>query len=303
MENTIGEEDLYKMIDELVNPKEPSDIVKKLNSLTSEFIVYLNIKKTGSIYRKATSYCDWESNEKCISVKYKNSIDFNYNIIEEFLRSLYFISEYKDVISNFQNVMIHKTDNLDDKFRTKIIGVLRDHLMHMLYLYLYDFMESSLIFHEHLFDSGLITIYNNKRNDKKLNISVKINTSDSVFKISFTKNSFDKNKSNYIFIGDVTQAYAVESKMTDDFLKRTIVGFITKLDNAKNKIVNKTFEGWIVISLHNMYEQYFKNNENTIKNYISNLLNNNDYKLVVMFVQSKFSIDHIIIYEFLPRIK
>lgn len=123
LEERAGKETVNKLMNELntYKPESAYEILNKIHSLIGEITVFFELSKKYKNIRKINSMGDWECNNSIVSVKSKLILDFNYQIIENFIKSLFYIEE-NYILRKYGEIEIKDSyKNIDDVFLKKII--------------------------------------------------------------------------------------------------------------------------------------------------------------------------------------
>ncbi|MCG2790301.1 MAG: hypothetical protein L6305_00940, partial [Actinomycetia bacterium] len=122
MEKSIGENNLSELFHELkIQKNDPAQITTKIHSLYGEIFAFSELIKKYNKVVKIKEFGDWLCDDNTvISVKTKNELDHNYELIENALRALYFIKE-NNVLRKYNNIEIGDGKNIDDKFRNNVL--------------------------------------------------------------------------------------------------------------------------------------------------------------------------------------
>jgi len=267
------------------------EISKKLSSLEKEIIVYSFLRrkycKEYTKIQKIFKIGDWKcsnnsGNELIISVKAKLELDFNFQIIENYLKGMFHIEE-NSILRDFNHVSISKGKNLTDSFRKQIISYLEEKFIE-------DFVN--------ILGDGLFI----EENRELENLKVKIQFSrvkrpevsfhfstefGNEIKITF-KNDPNKNKDIVDFDCDMNTFFKGE-EMDLKALKNWIGGHLGGFDKGYAK--KKDFVGIFFYPVHHKHIDYLNQNSDVVKMELEEFIRHKEYPIIVIFYpQHKF--DH-----------
>lgn len=130
LEDDLGEDNLRGVFRELEKSKasDADQINVKIDSLWGEISVFNSLKKRYSLVEKLDEIGDWLCDGSTIlSVKTKLDLDLNYELIENSIKSLYFLEENDDMI-RYNTISLMRPIHIDHAFREKIIWFIENHL-------------------------------------------------------------------------------------------------------------------------------------------------------------------------------
>jgi len=300
LEEHIGKDNLYSLFNELKKQKkDPAGIITKIQSINGEIFVFSEIAKKYSRVEKIEKDGDWLCDDNTIiSVKTKNELELNYQIIENILRSLYFIKE-NTVLRKYNNIDIQEGRDIDDKFRNNILIFLNSGLIDFI-----DFSDKQIFKWDYLklettkffFNDGKQQGYINAEvqifdNNIGRNISILLKEDrngekeEQKHQIKFILNKF--NDENTLGVSFDTDVYWVneDNKINWQILKKTIDDYLAKFNksyrNLKRK--NNKFIGWINIIIHPKYESYILDSKE-LKKDIKDIIGEKEYKIIITFI-------------------
>jgi len=296
MEKSIGEKNLSELFYELkIQKSDPSQITTKIHSLFGEIFTYSELIKKYDKVNKIKEHGDWLCNDKTVvSVKTKNELDHNYEIIENTLRALYFIKE-NNVLRKYNNIRIDEGKNIDDKFRNSVIWFINLILSEFINFqdnqintwnnfklettkYYFDnaklqsILEVEIEFFKDNFSKSILSIFlKEDRSGEKESFSHQV-------KLRFN-NWPDKNTLSVLYD---TNVYWVNDKIDYGDLKNSIHDYLKKFDKSYSIInkQNKSLVGWINIFLHSKHEIYISQSED-LKKEIKDITGNKEYKIIL----------------------
>ena len=296
MEESIGENNLSELFNELkIQKSDPSQITTKIHSLFGEIFTYSELIKKYDKVNKIKEHGDWLCNGKTVvSVKTKNELDHNYEIIENTLRALYFIKE-NNVLRKYNNIRIDEGKNIDDKFRNSVIWFINLILSEFINFqdnqintwnnfklettkYYFDnaklqsILEVEVEFFKDNFSKSILSIFlKEDRSGEKESFSHQV-------KLRFN-NWPDKNTLSVLYD---TNVYWVNDKIDYGDLKNSIHDYLKKFDKSYSIInkQNKSLVGWINIFLHSKHEIYISQSED-LKKEIKDMVDNKEYKIIL----------------------
>jgi hypothetical protein len=296
MEESIGENNLSELFNELkIQKSDPSQITTKIHSLFGEIFTYSELIKKYDKVNKIKVHGDWLCNDKTVvSVKTKNELDHNYEIIENTLRALYFIKE-NNVLRKYNNIRIDEGKNIDDKFRNSVIWFINLILSEFI-----NFQDNQINKWNNFKLETTKYYFDNAKLQSILEVEVeffKDNCSKSILSIflkedrSGEKESFSHqvklrfnnwpDKKTLSVLYD-TNAYWVNDKIDYQDLKNSVYDYLRKFDKSyiTLKKQNKNLIGWINIFLHSKHEVYISKSED-LKKEIKDMVDNKEYKIIL----------------------
>jgi len=296
MEKPIGENNLSKLFYELKMQKsDPAQINIKTHSLSGEVFAYFDLIKKFNKVVKIEEHGDWLCDDKTVvSVKTKNALDHNHEIIENAVRALYFIKE-NSFLKKYNHIRIEEGNNIDDKFRTSVTWFINSALSEFIAFQDRQLntwnnfkLETIKYYFDNLKVRSILEVQAEffKDNAKKDVISIFIKEDRSVemqssnhkVKLRF-ENWPDKNTLSVLYDNNV---FWVNGKEDFSYLKIYIQDYLKKFDESYSiiKEQNKNFIGWINISLHPQNEVFILNSEALIKE-IKDIKGNREYKIIL----------------------
>lgn len=296
MEKSIGESNLSELLYELKNQKSDSaQIETKIHSLFGEIFTYSELIKKYNKVDKIKEHGDWLCDDKIVvSVKTKNELDHNYEIIENAIRALYFIKE-NSFLKKYNHIRIEDGKNIDDKFRTSVIWFINSTLSEFINFQdrqLNTWNNFKLETIKYYFDNSKLQSILEveaeffKDNAKKDVISIFIKEDrsgerqSSSHQVKLRFNSWpDKNTLSVTYD---TNVFWVKDKADFSDLKISIQDYLKKFDKSYSIIneQNKNFVGWINIFLHSKHEVFIPNSED-LKKEIKDIKENREYKIIL----------------------
>jgi len=291
IEQHLSKNNLLLYMDELKGQNAPDQVMQKLKSLDYETYVYNELVKKNNNIKKINQIGDWETDKEVISVKSILNLDFNYQIIENFLISLFYIKEY-EIIRKYNSIRIAKIKNFDYKFRNTVLCFLRENLVKIIEKYdktIFDIPFAQEIienYNENL--RIIINSYINDKPNKEISIFFNYNYKDySELEIIFNSDIFN----NILYaISYDTNAFIIESSnFNEGYVIKQIIDKVEKLNEDYKKLIvqvenKKHFEGWITLSRHTKDEEYFLKNEKLFLDKIRIIRNNLDYKIYLSII-------------------
>lgn len=286
IENKFGEENVGELLKELINSnfKYAFEILGKMYSLNGEMFTFYQLSKKYKTIKKTDTVGDWEGDNFLVSVKTKFDLDFNYEIIENCIISLFYIEENKN-LREYGNIRI-KGKNIDDKFRNNVILFLQSNK----FIELFDdshFPEQKYNFNTIDFQFSCNDTGSNK---DKLKVSVTWGYLDlrggKFISVSLKNDSHNieinfKAEKRAICITFPNDVYWEGNKIDRDWLRNYIKGMISKFDKSFEK--NKNFIGWVNIFVHHKYEKDVLNNNEEISEILREVIGNKDYEICILF--------------------
>lgn len=299
MEKSIGKDNLSDLFHELsLQRGSPAGINTKIDSLFGEIYCYSELDRNYNKVVKIKEIGDWLCDENIfISVKTKNDLNFNLEIIENTLRSLYYIKE-NNILREYNNIKVRENKNIDDKFRNNILWFLNSELVKFI-----NFQDNQLERWNNLRQEARRYFFENNEFNSYLNLEVEFFKGDNkkniisfllredrigekeslehLIKIIF-KESSNKKTLSILFDTD-TWWGDPEIRWLD--LKDSINSYLEKFDKCHSYIIrkNKNFIGWINIFLHAKHENYsLKTNE--IMKDVKNIIGKKEYKIILALV-------------------
>lgn len=300
LEERLKEDNLEKLLEELQRTKPSDEANKKIFSLEGEIFVFRELSKKYKNIKKIEEDGDWEYNNTIGSVKSKLCLDFNYRLIENTLRGLFFIKE-NDVLRNYNYIRLGDRKNIGDKFRQKIICFLEEDLNDLLSSLRPNYILEEMRLRRDYYDDKqskdlgylLVNIYEcGNSKDKGIEIIIKEDRPgepelNHKIEIILEKKTKGYPTSNIPYD---TDSYWVDDKIDPEFpnfikdcIEKNVGEFDESFEKVKNKYKNKYFEGWINIAVHAMHENYIIKNSEEIQRYIGNVIGTKDYKIHVAF--------------------
>lgn len=306
IEDLISKENLILYLDELKGQNTPDQIIQKLKSLDYETYVYIELLKENKNVKKINLIGDWQTKNKIVSVKSILELDFNYQIIENFLTSLFYIKEF-EIMREYNSIRLAKIKNFNYSFRNVLLCFLRKNLVKIIGKCDKELINSSFLQETYYDENNNLKIqtysYANNRNNKEITfnfvykneniyseIEMKFESDsfkNSLYGITYDSNSFfmeiDNFNEKYIFkqLGEKIE------KLNEDFCK-----FFTKKQNEIS------FEGWIVFLKHSKDDEYFLQKEKVFVERIKSLRSILNYKIKICILhQFNFNKEKPIIFE------
>lgn len=295
LENFLGKNNFDNLISELVNDKtkNPHAISKKIESLFGEIFAFSEIIKKYKNIKKINENGDWLCDGNVIlSVKTKFSLDYNYQLIENTIKSLFFIKE-NNILRKYNDINLEQFKNIDDKFRNKVVWFLESHLASLLeffdfqlnhwsslnlseikYFFENNKLQSSLeldsdIYQENSKNYIDIFLKEYRSGEPELNHQIKISLSEldnqDIVDISFDTNSF--------WNGSEIDWESLK-------IKNLLEEFDSKYIKVKEQ--KKDFIGWINITIHPKHENYILYEEILKKN-LKTIISKRKYKIFIAF--------------------
>jgi hypothetical protein len=300
MEKSIGEHNLSELFHELkIQNKDPAQITTKIHSLFGEIFAYSELIKKYNKVDKIKELGDWLCDDNTVvSVKTKNDLDHNYEIIESTLRSLYFIKE-NNVLRKYNNIKINEGKNIDDKFRNNVLWFLNSVLVEFI-----NFQDKQINNWNNLKLEATKYFFDNAKLQSILEIEVEFfkdnankNTLSLILKedrngekeelkhqVKFIFTDYpDKNSLSISF--DINTWWGDDNKIDWQRLKNSIENYLTKFDKSYSNLKeqNKNFIGWINIFMHPKYEKYTLKPEDITKE-INDIIGKKEYKIIFGFI-------------------
>ncbi|MCG2788954.1 MAG: hypothetical protein L6405_03255 [Actinomycetia bacterium] len=296
MEKSIGENNLSELFHELkIQKNDPAQITTKIHSLYGEIFAFSELIKKYNKVVKIKEFGDWLCDDNTvISVKTKNELDHNYELIENALRALYFIKE-NNVLRKYNNIEIGDGKNIDDKFRNNVLWFINSVLVEFINFQdkqLNTWNSFKLETIKYFFDnSKLQNILETeveffKDNDNKFALSITLKEDRSGEKEKFShqvKLIFnDWPDKNTLCVSYDTNAYWIGDKIEWQSLKNSVYYYLKKFDKSHNilKEQNKNLIGWINILLHPKHEVYISKSAD-LKKEIKDMVDKKEYKIVI----------------------
>lgn len=312
-ENRLGEENLKLLFSELKKEAGNTEsTIIKIRSLTGEITAFNKLADEGhKNLKKISAGGDWESETAIISVKSILDLDLNYQLIENTIQGMICIQE-NSILRKYSNIRLNDEKNLDHKFRAKIIWFLQNSLLNTL-----QFVDD--------------TLENNDEVEiKTTKFYMGDGQQDGYLKILLTGDSDDSNKtitanlqedrygmpelehklemnfrinnpqySNIFCISFDTNTYWDGQILDFDHLQKSIKEHLEKFDQDKEKLKsNKSFIGWINISIHPMHECYVLENKDKIEELLRTTKSDRQYKVIFCLnPQWGFDLKKAIIFE------
>jgi len=296
LENKMGEENLTLIFDELKKEGGNTEsVLIKIDSLTGEIIAFEKLTDDGHTNLiKISTGGDWESETAIISVKSILDLDLNYQLIENTIQGMICIQE-NSILRKYSKIRLDDEKKLDHKFRKKIIWFLENSLLNTLQFIDEELenndnieIETTKFYIKKKQQTGYLKIYlygNSKHSKKTITITLQ---EDRVGKpklehqleIYFRIN--DSQYRNIFSISFNTNTYRDGKPLDFDRLQESIQKHLNKFDQDKEKLKNnKSFIGWINISIHPMHESYVLKNKEKIEEFMKT--NKGDRKYTIVF--------------------
>ncbi len=322
LEDNLGEDNLRKVLNELENSKksikskkEDADQISiKIASLWGEILVYSSLKERYGFVEKMEKTGDWLCNGSIIiSVKTKLDLDLNYELIENSIRSLFYLKENDAIGRRYSIVSLMRPVNIDHAFRQKINWFIEKHLSDSI------IRSDKLMYSIDSIQEELLKRYDDKEGRSSM-LTVKLtggiyNGVRQIVAIIREKRTYDQNEhSMEIYFkqskNDLHRSYYMSQKLTDswwgepkideELLRKWIEGPKERIDIDYKKAVGKRreFVGWININLHPRYQDYFTKSEVEIQKALDGVLKGIDYKVFVSFALSRpFKVGELRVFE------
>jgi len=266
-----------------------------LKPLFGEVFAYFDLIKKFNKVNKIEEHGDWLCDDKTVvSVKTKNALDHNYELIENAIRSLYFIKE-NSFLKKYNHIEISQGKNIDYKFRNNVTWFINSVLSEFI-----NFQNKQLNTWNNFelkttkyFDNGTLqrtlkveleVFKDNADKEDIISLFIKEDRSgekqsfNHQIKLEFNSRS-DKNTLSVLF--DIN-AFVVSSKADFSDLRVYIQDYLKEFDKSYSIIneQNKNFIGWINISLHPQNEVFIPNSEALIKE-IKDIKGNREYMIIL----------------------
>lgn len=308
LEEKINENDLKDLIKELPKKtKYPSEITKKILSLNGELYALNELSQKYKNIKRIYSVGDWECDDTIFSIKSILDLDFNYQVMENHIRSLFFIEE-NNTLRNYDYILLQAQENIDDKFREKIISFLEVELINLLikcdsfsgYKELVandvDATKSPVV---------LIRVSMDKKDTSEREVIITIREDrsgklKSYHQVEIILKDGKTDKIGFSIEYD-TDCYWEGCLMDRNKVKSRIEEKVKEFDKGfqKSKEKNKYFEGWINVSVHSMHEGDINKNKDEIWQFIKGVIGTKNYKIHVSFSpQMRFDLEKPVILDF-----
>lgn len=296
LEKNPGENDLKNLLKELQNlrTKHSDEVYQKILSLEGEIFVFRELSKKYRSIKKIQESGDWEYNNTICSVKSLLCLDFNYRVIENTIKSLFFIKK-NDVLRDYNYIRLGRHKKIDYEFREKIICFLEEDINDLL---------TSLTFLRHNYVLEGIKLRRDYRdamqlkdlgyllvdilecgNSKGIQIIIKEDRpaeAELNHQIEIILEN-DPTRKDCVSIRYDTDGYCAGDKIDPKFIEARVKEKVEEFDKSSSKVKNKNFEGWINISIHAMHEDYIKNNVEEMQQSVGRAIGSKDYKIHVVF--------------------
>lgn len=290
----MGQDNFEKVCRELLeqNYQSEAEFEQKLQSMMGEINTYRKISNTFKALRKINAIGDWGSDEILVSVKTLLSVDSNYQMIEGYLLSFFYIDDCEP-IHKYNWIQIRHQTNVDYRFRDEVI----------------DFLKFRLcsIVKELAFKDRAILEYTKKDKFKRV-ITIKGQNFDKKVLLIDISEQRTKDQSSLTRHGlgfrlkkmDIQDGISVSNDygvywegMGFDWekLKPLIIGNISKLEGQFLKVKDPTrFLGCIPVVVHPMYEDYVKDSSEKIQELLRELIRGKQFQIVICLLpQISFS--------------
>jgi len=122
LEKYLEVNNFKNLFEEITNNKTKNtyEISKKIESLRGEIFAFNELKKKYRVIKKISQTGDWLCDENIIvSVKTKFASDYNHQLIENTIKSLFFIKENM-IFRKYNHITLEKLKGIDNRFRNKI---------------------------------------------------------------------------------------------------------------------------------------------------------------------------------------
>lgn len=318
LEKKLGGNNLKGIFKELQDEKtkHSSNVCIKIHSLSEEIKVFLeNLPiKNGKNIKKITSIGDWEYDNTIISVKSILPLEFNRQLIENTVRSMFFIKEYS-ILRNYYKVTIGKCGNIDDTFRRKITSFLESKLISLLNSWNYpsserDYYKEKPVrsgYDKHTKGHLRINTYRyDSPNGKEIGITMhwdETSKKTGKSKGHHIEMIFEENikDANYLYVAYDTDVFWLGNEIDKKHLKCSIEKRVKNFDDnylaARNK--NKNFEGWITSSVSPINENYIVGQQEAVQQWIRGVIGSKNYKIhVVLRPMARFALKGPMIFDF-----
>lgn len=293
LEETIGENDLIIIFDELLSLKTeyPDEVEKKIDSLTWEILTKYELQRKRSKIEKIDKIGDWKCDDKIIySVKSILDIDLNFQLIEHTIRSLFFIEENR-ILRNYNFIHLSGEEKFfDDKFRKKIIWFIESELVNLFHIAdsqilskpYFDFQEKYGN-DDYYLEININAVSNQNKKGIHFEIIEKRIKEPSInreFNIIFEDRP---NINKELYSIHYTSAYWEGTRINWEPIKTRILGHLEQFDKYYIKAIEQsmTFQGWINISIHAEHEGYVLNHKDEINQVLINTVGNRNYKVFI----------------------
>lgn len=306
-EGNLGENTLKKIINELKDEKSKfhDDINKKIKSLFGEVMALdeLLTRQSYNTVEKINEIGDWKCDGNTIvSVKTKQGLDLNYELIDNTIYSLWLIEE-NYTLRKYRFELKEQKD-INDAFRKKIIKFLELHLIHSLDS-INDNIKQAEVF-------KIRAIRNDKNPTDYLEWEALVEKKNMGYSIEFLFRENDKdvkhlnrslnitfenrlNRNNKNFYDS---SYDTDADMITDKLKANFINNLHKiLEEEPNRLdgnymsfcntkKDKEFIGWINILVHAFDQKPINNNKTELEQLVKGIVGKRDYKIYIAFCPS-----------------
>ncbi|MFH0888558.1 MAG: hypothetical protein V1871_05050 [Planctomycetota bacterium] len=294
-EKVITEDNLIKLLAEVSKSNKVGNadkIAGELKSLSGEMLIYKELEKEKfKKIEKIGPVGDWLCNDNLIvSVKTKLSLDFNYQVIEDTIRGLLCI-EGNSILRNYNRIHISDAKEIGYRFRDKVILFLNTHLISLLNHYSKIIPEYYYEDKKQVGDLELnVDIYEDNYecdNAKTIEFLLRENRVGEPKEKHEIKIAF-KNATNNGSIFNVrygTNVWDEGQSFIPALVKIDILRHIGSFDNSYKDAIKqgKHFIGWINISVHPQFCKSIIKDIDGIKNHLSTIIGEKDYKIRITF--------------------
>lgn len=296
LEKSLEENNFKSLFEELTNnkTKNPHEISKKIESLKGEIFAFYELKKKYGSVKKISQIGDWLCDENIIvSVKTKFVSDYNYQLIENTIKSLFFIKE-NTVLRKYNHITLENLKEIDNNFRNKITCFLNSEFADLVCFFDCNLggwsnfcLKGTRYFVENNNKTSYLELHaDSYTEDLKNYINILLkedrsgkNNPESQISINLEEH---ENKEHNNIIYD-TNSFFSKNKFPLELLKIDI--FLDKLDIGYSNAIKqgKNFIGWINIIVHEAYKKDILENMEELEKKIKKILSKKKYKIIIVF--------------------
>ena len=280
----IGEDNFKNICEELLSKNCSSQpaFEREYFSLWGEVIAFRELLPDFPALRKITTIGDWQSGDCIFSVKTVLPLDFNCSIIENLLRSLFYIEEFT-ALGRCGDITIVDLQGVDDEFIISAVDILQRHIETILRTLTAKGQENwhtldcpipggtrSIKIEAYMYNLAKeASIYIKEERSGRRNIQL----------------DFKESEDMGLSIRYDTDSYWTGTEIDWVTLDRKIDEKLVKFDKAAKQVSDpQKFVGCIPILTHPSHMDYVRSERKVIKDHVRGMIDCRGYPIFVFFM-------------------